>query len=88
MGKFTIPDHVVRAMIDPAARPRAPEAQQHEIPPPEIRVRPVVRYAVTRFFHASPADNLPSSSEVLTEVDNERNAEEIAAALRAAQRLP
>lgn len=66
--------------------PVAQAYQAYEIPLPEIRVRPVVRYVITRYYHASPADGLPASSEVLAEVDNELRAEELAEALRVAQR--
>lgn len=76
MSRYTIPDDVVRSMNDPAA-----------VPPPEFQIRPVVRYVITRYFHASPMDNLPASSEVLAEVDNERHAEELVAALRAAAKI-
>lgn len=72
----------------PSAQQSIPVAQVYEIPPPEFRVRPVVRYLVTRYFHASPMDNLPASSEVLAEVDNELNAVELAEALRVMQRNP
>lgn len=101
MTRYTVPDDVVRSMNDPAAAPvphfagndvpspqqSTPVAQDYEIPPPEFQIRPVVRYVITRYFHASPADGLPASSEVLAEVDSERHAEELLAALRTAAKV-
>jgi hypothetical protein len=66
------------------------------VPGPEFRVRPVVRYVVTRFCHPyidhsitipdnNPGTYVPGGSEVLAEVPSEQRAFEIAEAMKAAE---
>jgi hypothetical protein len=43
----------------------------------EFRVRPVVRYVVTRYRHASTESGLPSLVETIGEFDNEAFADEV-----------
>jgi hypothetical protein len=47
----------------------------------EYRVRPVVRYVVTRYRHASAESRLPPIVDTLGEFDNERFADEVTKAL-------
>lgn len=63
------------------------------VPGPEFRVRPVVRYVVTRFCHPYVDNNagrnealyIPGGSEVLAEVPSEQRAFEIAEAMKVAE---
>lgn len=55
--------------------------------PCEIRVRPVVRYVVTRYFKPMPELGLQGGSECLGEFDNERLADEVACAMRDADEV-
>lgn len=60
------------------------------VPPPEVRVRPVVRYLVTTYYHPYMQSNpesvdgkpflVPGGSKVLCECDNEAHAEEVVTA--------
>lgn len=62
------------------------------VPGPEIRVRPVVRYLVTTFYHPYTQSNpnsidgkgflVPGGSKVVCECENERQADEVANALQ------
>lgn len=62
---------------------------QHDVPPPEYRVRTVVRHVVTRYCHpytmcdahGNGAYNVKGSSSVICEVANDVTAYEIAKAL-------
>lgn len=55
---------------------------ESNVPLPEYRVRPVVRYVITRYCHGyvdrASGLGLSGSSEVVAEVSNENRAEEIA----------
>lgn len=53
----------------------------------EIRVRPVVRYVITR-YSCAPEKGAPSSCETLGEFDSEAYAEQVAEALRAGAEKP
>ena len=59
------------------------------VPGPEFRVRPVVRYVVTRYCHPyTSADGKSSnggSSEVIAELPNEQRAFEVASAMANAE---
>lgn len=55
------------------------------VPLPEYRVRPVVRYVVTRYCHPYTASDgshgMPGSSTVVAELTDERQADEMVEAL-------
>lgn len=59
------------------------------VPGPEYRVRPVVRYVVTRYCHpytqSDGACALSGGSEVIGEFQNEERANEVAAGLAKAE---
>lgn len=64
------------------------EYNQHNVPGPEFRVRPVVRYVVTRFcfpyVHDEGGDvahSVPGGSEVIGEFPSEQRAYEVALAM-------
>jgi hypothetical protein len=61
------------------------------VPGPEYRVRPVVRYVVTRYCHpyqtAGGGAGCTGGSEVVAEAPNEQQAEDIAKAMQAAEDL-
>lgn len=60
-------------------------ASNASVPLPDIQVREVTRYIVTRYFHPYYADGtaFPGSSEVVGEFDSMYRAEEVAEALTA-----
>lgn len=57
------------------------------VPGPEYRVRPVVRYVVTRYFHPYQSQDgkigQNGSSEVIGEFDNEQLADQVCEAMKA-----
>ena len=59
------------------------------VPGPEFRVRPVVRYVVTRYCHPyTSADGMSGNSggsEVIAELANEQRAFEVATAMAKAE---
>lgn len=59
------------------------------VPGPEFRVRPVVRYVVTRYCHPYHAEDgshgMAGSSEVIAELPNEQRAWEVAQAMAKAE---
>ncbi len=59
------------------------------VPGPEFRVRPVVRYVVTRYCHPYTSEDGKSgnsgSSEVIAELPNEQRAFEVAQAMAKAE---
>lgn len=66
---------------------------QHNVPPPEYRVRTVVRHIVTRYCHPythfgpSPEESFDSGggSSIICEVSSEQGAYDIAKALAKAE---
>ena len=61
------------------------------VPGPEYRVRPVVRYVVTRYCHPYETESaqgrieVPGGSEVIGEFQNEGRASEVAEAMTKAE---
>lgn len=62
---------------------------EKNVPGPEFRVRPVVRYLVTRYCHPYQAEDgthgSTGSSEVIAELPNEQRAWEVAQAMASAE---
>lgn len=58
---------------------------EKNVPGPEFRVRPVVRYVVTRYCHpyqsVDGAHGMAGSSEVIAELPSEQRAWEVAQAM-------
>ena len=56
------------------------------VPSPEVRIRPVVRYLVTTYYHgfqsADGSHGMTGSSEVVCECESERQAEDVTRALQ------
>lgn len=65
---------------------------QHNVPGPEYRVRPVVRWVLTRYCHPyvheeeNGAFGVSGGSAVVAEFENETQAEEIARILQAEEK--
>jgi hypothetical protein len=62
---------------------------EKNVPGPEFRVRPVVRYVVTRYCHPYQAEDgshgMTGLSEVIAELPNEQRAFEVAQAMAKAE---